>query len=129
EKLYQVDKGRLLTETLAVIRDAFGSVNAKNAPVAMMVSIAWFTLQHEQEVDRNRFVERLHEVGVAAIDRRARTMQATMLGTIWVNYFRVMAEIYNDKLRLGSRLVWKERGASNWKAAAARKARDLYATE
>lgn len=115
ERLWEVDQGGLLREVLQVIKEAWGTVGGKNVTVPILNAIAWFVLQHDSSTDRQRLVEKLRETGYAAIDRRGRTTQATMSGSLWVNYYRVLVELYNERLRASSRIEWKTRGAGSWK--------------
>jgi hypothetical protein len=112
EQLYRVDDGSILQEVLEVIRDSFGYVGAKNVNAATLKGIAWFIKQHAEESDRSRLCEKIAMIGPAALDRRARAHQSTMGGALWMNVYRSMVEMYNDKLRESNRLEWKTRGAS-----------------
>lgn len=116
ERLFALDNGLLLNETLEIIRDAYGGVGGKNAQVAMLNSIAWFTLKHSAEADRGRLIEKLRALGPAAIDQRSRIIGSSMGGTNWMNYYRAIVEFYNERLTQGSRLDWQLRGAANWRA-------------
>lgn len=114
ETLYRVDDGGLLREVLQVIKEAYGMVGGKTSTLNLMKGIAWFILKHADETDRNRFVDKLKLVGPAALDRRARTIQSTMGGSLWLNYYRAMVDFYNEKLADKSRLEWRVRSAGTF---------------
>lgn len=119
EKLYRVDEGKLLTETLQLIKDTFGHISGKTSSAAMLVGTAWFVLKHSEETSRDRIVERLNAAGTAAIERRARTAQATMGGTLWMNVYRAEVDFYNERLHDNNKLEWRLKGASSFKGASA----------
>lgn len=112
--LYNVDDGALLRETLEVVRDAWGHVGGKHATANILKAIAWFIDRHAGETSRTRLVERLKEHGAGSIERRGRIVQSTMSGALWMNTYRAIVEVYNEKLTEKSRLGWNTRGASAW---------------
>lgn len=112
ERLYRQDEGALLAEVLQVIRDAYGHVGGKAASASTLAGLAWFVIKHGQESDRDRFIEKLHEAGPAALHRRGITTQAAMGGALWMNYYRAMVDFYNDRLHDKNKLEWRLRGAS-----------------
>lgn len=112
EILYRVDEGSILTDTLEVMKEAYQSINGKTAGTNIFKSIAWFILKHAEESDRSRLVEKLQVMGVAGLERRARTMQSTMAGALWVNYYRILVEAYNEKLTERNRLQWQTKGSA-----------------
>lgn len=118
EKLYRVDDGKLLTETLQLIKDTFGSVSGKQSSSSMMVGLSWFILKHAEETDRTRVVEKLNSAGTKAIERRARTAQATMGGSLWMNVYRAAVDFYNERLHDNNKLEWRLKGASTFKGSA-----------
>lgn len=124
EKLYRVDDGKLLTETLQLIKDTFGSVSGKQSSSAMMVGLSWFILKHAEETDRTRVVEKLNSAGTAAIERRARTTQASMGGALWMNVYRATVAFYNERLQERNQLEWRLKGASTFKGSAGKWGKD-----
>lgn len=114
EAIYAADGGSLLRETLELIRDAFGGLTGKKVSAANLKGIAWFVEKHGAEVDRTRLVKQLQDISIEALHRRALTMQSTMGGSLWMNYYRASVEIYNEKLREKSKLEWKMRGATKF---------------
>lgn len=107
EKLYRKDNGVQLVRVLEVVRDAWTEVGGPFVSVSLLNSISWFLERHDQEMKRERFVERLRAEGVEAIDRKARSHMAAWGGALWMNYYRAMVEIYNKQLPMTSRLAWK----------------------
>lgn len=114
EALYGVDNGALLSETLEILREAFGSLHGKKVSAAMMKGVAWFVEKHSTTSDRGRLMEKLKMAGPEAIHRRAITTQSTMGGSLWMNYYRVIVDFYNDQLQTKSRLEWQLRGANTF---------------
>jgi hypothetical protein len=114
EKLYRVDQGNLLRETLSLIRDAFGVVGGRPTTAATLVSISWFVIKHAEETDRSRIVEKIKDSGLAAWDRRARSIGATMGGSLWMNYYRALVDFYNERLSDSRKLEWRLKGSGGW---------------
>lgn len=101
EQLYQAE---LLYDTLALIKDAYGTLGGRVVSSGLMRAVAWFVEKHAWESDRYRVVEKLRVTGVEALYRRAITFQSTRQGSLWVNYYWAMVDLYNDKLSQGNRL-------------------------
>lgn len=120
QRLWEVDQGALLAETLQTIKDSFGYVGGKSTSASMMAGTAWFVVKHSEDADRDRFTMKLGETGLAAIDRRARTIASSMGGAMWLNFYRAFIEIYNERLTEGRKLKWQQGGASNFKGAASK---------
>lgn len=117
EKLYRLDDGALLSEVFQVIKDTWGYVGGKSASASLMNGLAWFIYKHAEESDRVRLTEKMKEVGLGALDRRARTISSTMGGTLWLNYYRGIVDVYNERLHDKSKLEWKHGGASSWRVS------------
>jgi hypothetical protein len=115
EKLYRLNDGGVLRETLQLIHDIYGHVGGKTTSGPIMTSFAWFIMKHADETDRTRVVEKVKLAGHGALDRRARASQSTMGGTLWMNYYRAIVDFYNERLQAKSQLEWKLRGASSFK--------------
>lgn len=114
EGLYRLDDGGLLREILQLVKDSFGYVGGKNVTAGFLKGVAWFIEKHAEESDRDRLCEKVATIGLAALDRRARAHQSTMGGALWMNYYRSLVELYNEKLRESNRLEWKTRGVSSF---------------
>jgi hypothetical protein len=115
EALYRVDQGGILIETLQMVKDVYGFVGGRQTTSNLLKGIAWFILKHSQESDRERLVKLLRTTGHAALDRKARTIQAVMGASLWANYYRSIVEIYNEKLTDKHRLEWALRGSTTFK--------------
>jgi hypothetical protein len=113
EALYRLDDGSLLGDTLEVVRDTWGYAGGRNAHAAILKGICWFIEKHADESDRTRLVSKMKGVGMAALESRARTTGLTMGGSLWINYYRALVELYNEQLRDKNRLQWKLRGSRN----------------
>lgn len=116
EKLYRVDGGGLLSEVLELVRDTYGSIAGRAASGPVLTAFGWFILKHGEKAERSRVISQLKSVGLEALDRRGRTIASTMGGTLWMNYYRAIVDFYNDRLQDKSKLEWKLRGASTFKA-------------
>lgn len=113
EMLFRVDNGGLLGETLQVLKNAYPIVGGKHAAAALMKGVAWFIVKHDPATI-DRMTEKLSDLGQQALDRKARTIQATMGGSLWMNYYRAMIETYNEKLSQKQRLDWQMRGVGRF---------------
>lgn len=112
EQIYRVDGvGALLSNTLALTKEAFGSFQDKAGTSSMLKAMAWFLAANYEDSDHRRLIEKLKEIQSAAIDRRARTIQGTMSGSLWFNYYRAIVDVYNERLTDNRRLEWISRGA------------------
>jgi len=112
EQIYRFDDtGSLLRETLELIRDSFGGYTEKAQTAAMLKAVAWFIVVHIERADFTRLKTKLNEIQSVAIDRRARTIQGTMAGALWFNYYRAIVDVYNERLAERSRLEWTSRGS------------------
>lgn len=116
EKLYRVDDGELLTRTFQMIKDVYGMVGGKHSSSSVMTGFAWYLQNQGEKSDYKRMVEKLNLAGLAALDRKGRTIQADMGGPIWMNYYRAMVGFYNERLQGGTRLDWITKGAGTWRA-------------
>lgn len=112
ESLYRLDDGAILTETLEVIRDTWRSVDGKRSKAALLKGLAWFIEKHAEKSDRTRLVNKLQTMGSAVIEARARTIQATLGGSAWVNFYKAIVDIYNEQLRDSQKLQWQTRGSN-----------------
>jgi len=111
EALYRGDDdGILLGQTLEVIKDAWKEVGGKNTQASLLKGLWWFIAKHANESDRTRLVSKLQGIGLAGLLSRSRQMQLTMNGALWVNYYRVLVDLYNEGLRERNRLNWMLRG-------------------
>lgn len=111
ETVYRFDNGALLKDTLEVIRDSFRVVGGKNVNAGFLKGTAWFIEKHADQSDVSRLCEKLSVLGVPALERKARTMQSVMGGSVWLNYYRTLVDLYNDKLADRNRLEWSTRGS------------------
>lgn len=110
ERIYHQDRGVTLVRVFEMLKDAFGQVGGTYTTSPLLKAIAWFLRVHGSEFNRARFVERLQVVGPAGLERMARNTRAAMGGSLWMNYYRALVELYNEKLGEGSRLEWKTGG-------------------
>lgn len=111
ESLYRLDEdGGLLKDSLGVVKDTWEYVGGKNIKAELLKGICWFVEKHANESDRGRLVSKMKGAGIANIENRARTMGLTMGGAMWVNYYRVIVDLYNEQLRDKNRLQWMLRG-------------------
>lgn len=115
EQLYNIDYGSTLTKVFKILSDAYGEDNLKGrvVSVAMLKSTAWFNDRHieRHEVPRAEFVERLGTVGTDDIDRRARSHKAALGGSLWLNYYRALVEVWNFRRSDKNKLDWKVQGS------------------
>jgi hypothetical protein len=111
ETIYRYDDGALLKDTLEVIRDTWRYVGGKHSKAALIKGVSWFIEKHAEDSDRTRLVAKLKAVGDTALEARARTIGLTMGGSLWMNYYRAIVDLYNEQLREKQRLQWMLRGS------------------
>lgn len=114
EILFRHDQGGLLAEILETAKSAYGRIGGKTATIDLFKGIGWFIVTHSDETDRSRLINKLHEVGPAALDRRARVHMSVMGGSLWQNYYRAIVDFYNEKLVQKNKLEWRMRNATRW---------------
>lgn len=110
EIIYQMDDGKMLKDVLELIKDVWKYPGGKHTNSALLKGLAWFIAKHADESERGRLVTKLQSVGLTALESRARTIGLTMGGSLWVNYYRAIVDLYNEQLRDKRRLQWKLRG-------------------
>lgn len=113
EAIYRIDDGALLRDTLGIVRDVWTLVGGKYSNAALLKGIAWFVEKHAEESDRNRLITKLKGIGIAALESRARTIGLTMGGSLWMNYYRAIVDLYNEQLRDRNKLSWMLRGTAS----------------
>jgi hypothetical protein len=111
EEIYRVDDGSLLREVLTLVQDVWKHVGGDHSKSPLLKGIAWFIEKHAEETDRSRLVHKLEGIGATVLEQRSRTIKLTMGGSLWVNYYRAIVELYNEQLREKQRLAWKLRGS------------------
>lgn len=110
ETIYRVDEGALLNDVLEIIRGAVTVVGGKNVNAGFVKGLAWFVEKHSMDCDRGRVIEKIHVMGVGGMERRARAMQSSFAGPLWLNYYRALVDLYNEKLAPKNRLELSTRG-------------------
>lgn len=129
EQLYLIDYGTTLIKVFKTLSDAYGEdqLKGRNVGVAMLKGVAWFLDRHveRREVPYKEFVERLGAVGVEDIDRKARAQKAALGGSLWLNYYRSMVELWNFRRSDKNKIEWTVTGgmASMGEGAASRSSR------
>lgn len=112
EALYRLDDGSILGDTLQLIKDVYGDVDGRHANSSLLKGTCWFIEKHAEESDRDRLVTKMKGLGAGTLEGRARTMGLTMGGSMWLNYYRAIVDLYNEQLREKNRLGFKTRGKS-----------------
>lgn len=111
ESIYDYDGGGLLRDTLTLVKETYGQVGGTNAKAPVLKALAWFIDKHANESDYTRLTSKLQGIGLTALGARAKTIQLTLGGTLWFNYYRAVVDLYNEQLRDTKRLQYKQRGA------------------
>jgi hypothetical protein len=62
------------------------------------------------DCDRSRVIDKLAVMGVRGMEQRARSMQSSFAWPLWLNYYRALVDVYNEKLSPKSRLELSTRG-------------------
>lgn len=114
EEIYNVDDGVSLVRVLKFLNEAFNDEQGMYA-AAMMKGLAWFIEMHiavKNEATHAEAVKRFSAAGVDDIRRKAISHKAANGGSLWVNYYRAMVEIYNFRRQENKKLRWKISGSS-----------------
>ncbi len=111
EKIYRGDDGKSLRKVFSLIREAWGNVEGPNATAAVIQSMYWFMSRHSEETEYERVVARLRTEGVQSLMRMAQSHKGAMGGSLWLNVYRSIVEVYNYGLREGNKIEWR---TSNW---------------
>lgn len=112
ETLYEWDDGYTLKEALTYLRATYGRVGGKYATATLIQGTAWFLSKHEEEANIERLSELQKGLGIGALNQRARVMQSTLGGTLWLNLYRALVDLYNEQLTDKNKLEWRTRGSA-----------------
>lgn len=107
EHLYRKDRGTHLVRVLEFLQESFGRADGPVATSASLSAVSWLIERHDQEMDRQRMVERLGVEGMDGLMRAARSHQSALRGSLWMNVYRAMVGVYNERLPEGKRLAWR----------------------
>lgn len=107
EQLYRKDRGGHLVRVLEFIREAFGQVDGPYAASAVLSGVSWLLERHDNDMDRKRMVERIGVEGLDSLMRQARSHKAALGGALWMNLYRAMIGVYNERLPEHKRLAWR----------------------
>lgn len=113
ETIYNLDRtGEMLTRVLTLIQNVWGTPEGEYAYATLLKGLAYFYDKHDGEFDEARFVERLGIEGPTAIRRMAQNHKVVLGGSMWLNVYRSVVEVYNLRLGDSSKLEWKTGGWS-----------------
>lgn len=112
EALYRKDSGGHLVRVFEFIQEAFGSVDGPTSTTAVLSATSWLLERHDHEMDRKRMVERLGVEGLDALMRQALSHRAAMGGSVWMNVYRAMIGVYNQRLPENKHLTWRTSASS-----------------
>lgn len=107
EELYRKDRGGHLVRVLEFIQEAFGQADGPNVTTAALKGVSWLLERHDTGMDRKRMVERLGVEGMPQLMRAAMSHRAALGGSLWMNYYRAMVGVYNERLPEGKRIEWR----------------------
>lgn len=114
EALYRMDEGKTLRASLSIIQQAFGQAYGAPASGTMIKAIGWFYARHGDEADFGRLVEKMREQGLGSITRKSANQKVVMGGSQWINHYRSLVEIYNERLADANKLEWRTARSSAW---------------
>lgn len=117
EKLYNLDEGVTLIRVLSILKKLFGEIRPEIASSDLLKGLTWFLGQHEDKIDSERFERMLKLTGPSALARSARAHKASLGGTLWINTYRALVTMYNEGLSDASKLEWRTKGSTSWKAS------------
>lgn len=107
EHIYRKDRGGHLVRVFEFIQEAWGLADGPNASANVLSGVSWLLERHDAEMDRRRMVERLAVEGMDSLLRQARSHKAAMGGSLWMNVYRAMVQVYNERLPENKRLAWR----------------------
>lgn len=107
EALYRKDHGGHLVRVFEFIQESFGSADGPTVQVGILNAVSWLLERHGAEMDRGRMVERIGHEGIDSLMRQARSHKAAMGGALWMNVYRAMVGVYNERLPESKRLSWR----------------------
>lgn len=116
EALYRKDSGGHLVRVFEFVQEAYGQVDGPTATTALLSATSWLLERHDHEMDRRRMVERLGVEGLDSLMRQGLSHRAALGGSVWMNLYRAMIGVYNERLPEAKRLNWRT-SASATKAA------------
>lgn len=102
----------LLYDTISLLKDAYETLGGRNVSSGMMRAAAWFIEKHAFETDRYRVVEKMKMTGTGYLHTRALSFKNTHGGSLWMNYYRSLVDMYNEKLADKNKIEWRLRGSS-----------------
>jgi hypothetical protein len=115
EAIYEVDhKGLWLNRTLSFLREAYPEdLTSEVYSTNMMKAVAWYIGQHvdTKEVNLKESIERVANLDVDDIKRKAVSHKAALGGAMWLNYYRALVEIWNYRRTEAKQITWKTRGS------------------
>lgn len=114
EGIYKLDNGVRLRRILTTLVAAFGDAQGPHANGNLLKSVGWFLDRHSEEADIERLITRMTAEGVGSLTRKAVNMKAVMGGTQWINMYRALVEIYNERLADGNKLEWRTSRSGSW---------------
>jgi Family of unknown function (DUF6551) len=106
EMVFRLDGGLTLRQVFALLRDANIRLAGETATEPVLRGLAWFLRQHSHEYERNHLRKRLEVVGINDLLQRARAHQNSLRGSMWVNFYRAVVEVYNYRRSEANRLEW-----------------------
>jgi hypothetical protein len=114
ETLYDAGEGNgaWLVRVLTFLREVWPSerpedlLGQKQVSVNTLKSVAWFLHMHvgTSQKRRKHFRDRIQHFGIDDIDRKARAHKAIHGGSDWINYYRTLVEVYNQRLGESNRI-------------------------
>lgn len=117
EKLYKLDGGVTLITVLSLLKKLFGEIRPEFASSDLLKGLTWFLAHHGDVIDTERFERVFRMTGPSTLSRSARAHKASLGGALWVNTYRALVTMYNEGLSDASKLEWKTKGSTSWKAS------------
>lgn len=105
ERLYRWDDGITLGRTLQMIRDGFGELHGEAVTGTVLQAVAWFLSNHPNATQYKDMLKRMQTYGVDDLQRKARSHKAVAGGSMWLNFYRAMVEVYNHRRGEAARII------------------------
>lgn len=114
EFVYDVDgTGVQLARVIKFITEAFQDETGEFS-ASMLKAVLWFIDRHidSREVNWKEATERFGTFGIDDIRRKAVSHKAANGGSLWVNYYRALVEIWNFRRTEANKIHWKISGSA-----------------
>lgn len=99
-----IEDPEILERTIKALKEAFVELKGDHVTTTPIRGLFWFLKVHRGSYRWRHFIERMYKMGNDELMRRARSHKAIAGGSMYINYYRALVEMYNYRLGEGGRL-------------------------